>query len=87
MVQSHTGFLVREGEPPELLVLKASKACFLRSQRAAGNRAADVVVQSCSVVSDSLRPHGLQPARLPCPSLSYLLEFAQIQVHRITNVI
>ena len=22
---------------------------------------------SCSVVSDSLRPHGLQPARLPCP--------------------
>ena len=25
---------------------------------------------SCSVVSDSLRPHGLQHARLPCPSLS-----------------
>ena len=23
---------------------------------------------NCSVVSDSLRPHGLQPARLPCPS-------------------
>ena len=23
---------------------------------------------SCSVMSDSLRPHGLQPARLPCPS-------------------
>ena len=23
---------------------------------------------SCSVVSDSLRPHGLQDARLPCPS-------------------
>ena len=23
---------------------------------------------SCSVVSDSLQPHGLQPARLPCPS-------------------
>ena len=23
---------------------------------------------SCSVVSDSLRPHGLQRARLPCPS-------------------
>ena len=22
---------------------------------------------SCSVVSDSLQPHGLQPARLPCP--------------------
>ena len=25
---------------------------------------------SCSVVSDSLRPHGLQHARSPCPSLS-----------------
>ena len=25
---------------------------------------------SCSVLSDSLRPHGLKHARLPCPSLS-----------------
>ena len=25
---------------------------------------------SCSVVSDSLRPHGLQHVRLPCPSLT-----------------
>ena len=25
---------------------------------------------SCSVMSDSLKPHGLQHARLPCPSLS-----------------
>ena len=25
---------------------------------------------SHSVMSDSLRPHGLQPARLPCPSPS-----------------
>ena len=25
---------------------------------------------SCSVMSDSLQPHGLQHARLPCPSLS-----------------
>ena len=25
---------------------------------------------SCSIKSDSLRPHGLQHARLPCPSLS-----------------
>ena len=29
--------------------------------------------------SDSLQPHGLQRARLPCPS--HLLEFAQTQVH------
>ena len=34
---------------------------------------------SCSVVSDSMRPHELQHTRLPC--LSYLLEFAQTQVH------
>ena len=26
---------------------------------------------SCSVVSDSLRPHGLQHARLPCPSKTH----------------
>ena len=35
---------------------------------------------SCSVVSNFLRPHGLQHARLPCPS--HLPEFAQIHVHR-----
>ena len=28
---------------------------------------------SCSVVSDSLQPHGLQHARLPCPSLVILI--------------
>ena len=28
------------------------------------------LVFSCSVLSDSLRPHGLQHARLPCPSPS-----------------
>ena len=30
-----------------------------------------------SVVSESLQPHRLQPARLPCPSLSVLLQRAQ----------
>ena len=34
---------------------------------------------SCSVVSDSLRLHGLQHTRLPCPS--QLLEFTQTHVH------
>ena len=29
-----------------------------------------ILLFSCSVVSDSLRPHGLQHARPPCPSLS-----------------
>ena len=28
-----------------------------------------ILLFSCSAVSDSLRPHGLQHARLPCPSL------------------
>ena len=35
---------------------------------------------SRSVMSDSLRPHGLQHARLPCPS--QLLKLAQTHVHR-----
>ena len=35
---------------------------------------------SCSIVSNSLQPHGLQHARLPCPSLSpSLLKFMSIE--------
>ena len=34
------------------------------------NLASALLLFSCSVVSDSLRPHRLQHARLPCPSLS-----------------
>ena len=34
---------------------------------------------SCSVTSDSLRPHGLQHARPPCPSPTP--EFTQTHVH------
>ena len=30
----------------------------------------NLLLLSCSVMSDSLQPHGLQHARLPCPSLS-----------------
>ena len=41
---------------------------------------------SCQVMSDSLRPHGLKHARLPCPSLS-LLEFAQTHVHWVSDAI
>ena len=40
---------------------------------------------SRSVVSDSLRPDGLQHARLSCPSPS--LEFAQTHVHRVGEAI
>ena len=34
---------------------------------------------SLSVVSDSLRPHGLQHTRLPCPSLAQMLKFMSIE--------
>ena len=33
-----------------------------------GERKYPISQFSCSIVSDSLRPHGLQHARLPCPS-------------------
>ena len=36
-------------------------------------RSSSLVQFSRSVVSDSLRPHGLQRARLPCPSLTWSL--------------
>ena len=38
---------------------------------------------SHSVVSESLQPHGLQPTRFPCPSLSP--EFAQTYVHWVSD--
>ena len=40
---------------------------------------------SHSVVSDSLQPHGLQHARVLCPSPSP--EFTQTHVHRVGDVI
>ena len=40
---------------------------------------------SCSVMSDSLRPHGLQHARPPCPSPT--LEFSQTHVHQVSDAI
>ena len=43
---------------------------------------------NCSVVSNSSRPHGLQHARLPSPSLpSRLPEFAQIRIHWVGDAI
>ena len=39
----------------------------------------------CSVVSDSLKIHGLQSARLSCPSPTP--EFAQIHVHQVGDAI
>ena len=40
---------------------------------------------SCSIMSDSLRHHGLQHARPPCPSPTPGL--AQTQVHRVSDAI
>ena len=40
---------------------------------------------SRSVMSDSLRPHGLQHTRLPCPALHP--EFTQIHVHWVSDAI
>ena len=40
---------------------------------------------SCSVMSDSLRSHGLQHARLPYPPPT--LEHAQTHVHRVSDAI
>ena len=41
---------------------------------------------SVSVMSDSLSPHGLQHARLPCPSLMSITH-AQTHVHRVDDAI
>ena len=45
-----------------------SKLWGLVMDREAWRAAIHGVVKSCSVVSDSLQPDGLQHARLPCPS-------------------
>ena len=41
----------------------------------------------CSIVSNSLRPHGLQHTRLSHPSLFCLLELAQTHVHWVSDAI
>ena len=49
------------------------KAANLRySQTVEINSRFSSVQFSCSVMSDSLRPHGLQHPRLPCPYLTYM---------------
>ena len=42
---------------------------------------------SCSVTSISLRPYGLQQARLACPSPTPFLELTQTHVHRVSDAI
>ena len=41
----------------------------------------------CLVMSNSLRPHGLQHIRLPCTSLSQIHVFAQTHDHQINDAI
>ena len=40
---------------------------------------------SCSVMSDTLWSHGLQHARIPCPSQVPKFELAQTHVHRVSD--
>ena len=42
---------------------------------------------SCSLLSDSLRPHGLQHNRLPCPSLSLFLRVQSDSCHGVSDAI
>ena len=50
-----------------------------------GQRGQSVSQFSCSVISDSLRPHELQHTRPPCPSPT--LESAQTHVHWVSDAI
>ena len=52
--------------PYQLLVLSVKKKCLLRAPNCVPGFLP--LLFSRSVVSDSLQPHGLQHARLPCPS-------------------
>ena len=58
----------------------ASCACALRPASRRLPTLGDVLFFSRSVVSDSLRSHGLQHARLPCP---HIREFVQTHVHLV----
>ena len=69
--QPYPGPTEHETEVPTLVL---SEECDIRKQELEGTdvdkeQKPIISVQfSCSVVSDSLRPHGLQHARPPCPS-------------------
>ena len=75
---------VANSAPPHLQIIKWTKDLFLENIKNShisiiiiikknhfknkGSRHLSKIQFSCSVVSNSLRPHGLQHARLPCPS-------------------
>ena len=57
------------------------KGCNMTAHRCQGGseHLNQALLFSCSVISDSFQPHGLQHSRLP--ALHYLLEFVQTHVH------
>ena len=59
--------------------------CFFTSAFALENPFSHSVRFRCSVMSNSLRPHGLQHTRLPC--LSPTPELAQTHVHQVVDAI
>ena len=54
------GIIPTQESIPSLLCQWSNKYCCSKQQ----------ILFSCSVVSNSLQPHGLQHTRIPCPSLS-----------------
>ena len=53
-----------------LNIFRVETAPHIKSVTVFGSGKQALVQFNCSVVSDSLQPHGLQNARPPCPSLS-----------------
>ena len=56
--------------PLETYAMPCDSNCFHIAPQSADIVDKELLLFSCSVMSDSLQPHGLQHARLPCPSLS-----------------
>ena len=57
----------------------------IRMDAGPGTLSSCLLLFSCSVISNSLRPHGLQHTCLPCPSL--FLRVSQTHVHWVDDVI
>ena len=72
----------RDGEPGGLLSVVLHRVGMTEATQQPQQH---IIQLSRSVVSDSLRPHGLQHARPPCPH--QLLEFTQTHVHRVGDAI
>ena len=68
---NHQTLIVLVGVSFSMLMSYSYRACIIRLKVSwKSNLSLSWALFSCSVMSDSLRPRGLQHARLPCPSLS-----------------